>query len=123
MSVLNKYERRIKRFYYQTKSPTLFIRQVRNAEDLTFIEENYDKISDVIKKLNSANHCVFVMSNELAKVTKLAEFFVTKNDKRPIIGCKLLKKYLSKTIKISFLKRVKNKYKHLCKAVKKRFRG
>ena len=44
----NKYRRRIKKFYEDIKSKTLFVRYISNKEECIYIEENLSEIRKVI---------------------------------------------------------------------------
>ena len=55
-----KYTRRINRFYKEIKSPTLFIRYLKNEEECKWIQDNFQKINKLLKKSNRGNTIVFV---------------------------------------------------------------
>ena len=59
-SVYNKYQRRIKRFQQITKSPTYFIRCIRDEDEEKYIYENYEYILSIIKEQNDLNEIIFL---------------------------------------------------------------
>lgn len=69
--VKKKYARRIERFYYDIKKPTLFIRYISDeicneygkSLELEYIESNYDKIISLIKSFNKNNEIIFIANN------------------------------------------------------------
>lgn len=63
-SVRAKYARRFERFYQQIKEPTLFIRYVRNQDELNYIRNNSGRINRIIKKRNENSGIVYVVNNE-----------------------------------------------------------
>ena len=66
--VKNKYYRRINRFLQTIKQPTLFVRYISSEEldennkslELTWIEDNYDRIMSVLRRYNPQNNIVFI---------------------------------------------------------------
>ena len=122
-AVRKKYERRIERFYESITSPTLFIRFVRNLEDWNYIKENETSVSELLKSFNQENVCVYVLTKDLQKEDAIENVFITEDKAHPILGCKTLKSLLKKEVKISCCRRLKNKYRYMCKALKKRLRG
>lgn len=56
-----KYLRRIANFQYATKQPTLFIRAVRDREELEYIAGNSDYILRAISRNNSANKIIYLI--------------------------------------------------------------
>lgn len=122
-AVRKKYARRIDRFYESIKEPTLFIRFVRNVEDWTYIKENEEGITALLKSFNQENVCVYVLTKDLKDGTVIENVFITEDKTHPILACKALKRLLKKEVKISYGHRLKNKYRYICKALKKHFRG
>lgn len=52
-----KYHRRAERFMEASKKPTCYFRAVRSADEIRYIENNYDSIDRIIKK-NNQNSCI-----------------------------------------------------------------
>lgn len=95
-SVEEKYQRRIARFYNSIRFPTLFIRyisdEVRNQDgksvELQWIEDNYDRIVDLLRSYNENNSIIFI-GNEGMQSEKIYIFNVAVDDngcaaKRPV---------------------------------------
>lgn len=76
-SIYDKYARRIKRFREMIKQTTCFIRAVRNNEELKYIQDNSHIIEKIIKKHNSKNEIIYVVSDKEVNCGKLEfPFFV-----------------------------------------------
>lgn len=63
--IKNKYERRITKFYTNISEPTLFIRYIKDREELLYLEEHYKEILNWIKEYNSYNNIFFVSNSNL----------------------------------------------------------
>lgn len=122
-AVRKKYARRIERFYESIKEPTLFIRFVRNVEDWTYTKENGAGITTLLKSFNKENVCVYVLAKDLEDGVVIENVFITEDKTHPILACKALKRLLKKEVKISYGHRLKNRYRYICKVLKKSFRG
>jgi hypothetical protein len=72
----NKYQRRIKRFYRSIHEPTLFIRYIKDKNEGDYIELNYNKILNILRKYNDNNDIIFV-STDTVTTTNLNIFKVT----------------------------------------------
>lgn len=84
--VLDKYNRRISRFYESIKKPTLFIRYISDEEsvngvskELLYIEKNYDRILKMLKTFNSSNEILFIANGGVSS-SKVSIYHVTKDD-------------------------------------------
>lgn len=121
-AVCEKYERRIQRFNKTIKNPTLFLRFIRNEKDLSYIEENFEKIQQILKISNAENTCLYILTKELAQKTKLQNIFVTTDNEHPVLKCKELKTFIRKNLCISRTKINKNKLRYITKSLKKFFR-
>ncbi len=62
--IYNKYMRRIKVFRKMIKQRTCFIRTVRNNDELIYIQNNKSYINKVIRKHNSENEIIYVISGK-----------------------------------------------------------
>lgn len=63
ISVYEKYQRRILRFYKIIQQPTLFIRYCYNIDELEWVNANIDDIRNSLLKYNSNNKIIFIYSN------------------------------------------------------------
>lgn len=70
-----KYKRRVENFYKNITEPTLFIRYISNEDELSFIENNMEKIDLILKEFNSRNEILYVSNNDL-KSNKITAFCV-----------------------------------------------
>lgn len=61
--VRNKYMRRAARFYESAKSPTLFIRYIRNENELEYLKKNYSSVIELLKSFCADNDIVFICSD------------------------------------------------------------
>ena len=70
-AVVEKYERRINRFYEMIKEPTLFIRYISSqgldengkSKELDFIENNLDRINGLFKSFNPDNDIIYIAND------------------------------------------------------------
>lgn len=60
-SVSVKYNRRIKRLYYDIKEPSLFIRYCKHKEEVLWIQNNLESILSQLKSYNQDNSIVFIV--------------------------------------------------------------
>ena len=63
--VQEKYNRRIERFYKDIQEPTLFVRYIKNREELEYIEQNYDIVLSKLKSCNQENAILFISNDDL----------------------------------------------------------
>ncbi len=77
--VREKYQRRIARFYEKIKEPTLFVRYCYSAEEVSWIDDNYDEISLRLKRYNEQNDIIFIINAPLAMKNEI-KFFVVEKD-------------------------------------------
>lgn len=63
--VVNKYQRRIERFYQNIEESSLFIRYIRDEEELRYLEKNIDRIEGIFRRYNPENHIIFIANNEI----------------------------------------------------------
>lgn len=84
--------RRISRFYRNIQEPTLFIRYINCDEkdeegkvyELTWIENNYQMIIDVIKKYNSKNNIIFIANSNV--VSETVKIYHVKKDQNDVVA-------------------------------------
>ena len=100
-NIRKKYNRRIERFFDAITTPTCFIRYVSDektidgkSSELVYIENNYDKILDIIKVFNKENEIIFI-ANEGVTSDKVPLFNVQKDEndvvaRRPIYKSSVL---------------------------------
>lgn len=103
--VMDKYKRRIKRFYLEITKPTLFIRYIWNGEynnkkanEAKTIENDYLDFNILIKKYNTENQVVFVANEDVeSDILPIIHIHKDKNDvvnRKPLFANELFKKYL-----------------------------
>lgn len=106
-NVKSKYYRRINRFLQSIKYPTLFVRYISIEEldnknksiELTWIENNYERIMSVLKRYNPDNDIVFI-GDETVESDRIKVYMVKRDDddivsRFPIINNKELYPLLS----------------------------
>ncbi len=97
-SVRRKYARRIARFYKVIQEPTLFIRYVRNWEELEWLEENHKTVEELLKGYCAFNGILYIFDIEESVVfdEKIPNLYHVKKDegekltKKPIISNQIL---------------------------------
>lgn len=84
--VIEKYNRRIERFYKLISAPTLFIRYISDEEvingvskELLYIEENYEYIIELLKLFNQSNDILFI-ANDGVSSSKLTIYHVPRDN-------------------------------------------
>ena len=107
-NVQEKYDRRIKRFFYNITEPTLFVRYMWDYDELIYVASHYTEIEQMIKKYNAANEIVFI-SHDIPKDIDLSTikllFFIDKD-----VNCELNEKPISSNAELySFLSTVEYK--------------
>ncbi|MBO0440393.1 DUF1796 family putative cysteine peptidase [Candidatus Enterococcus ikei] len=95
--VRSKYNRRIHRFYRDIQKPTLFIRYIKDQEELAYLEENYDTVCQKLCKFNKNNNILFLM-NEGNYQTHLPINFVSIDDEDIVNRSPLLIKGISEKL-------------------------
>lgn len=75
--ICDKYARRIMKFREMIKHKTCFIRAVRNREELSYIQNNHCMIDNIVKKGNSSNEIIYVVSSKAVTCENLEfPFFI-----------------------------------------------
>ena len=97
ISVKEKYNRRIARFYQDIKEPTLFVRYIDEKKDnngqfkeLKWIEENKDKIDKVLKSYCKYNEIIYIGNSNLT--SKVINIFPVEKDNNDNVARKPLEK-------------------------------
>ncbi|MBB1094878.1 hypothetical protein H5R92_01415 [Limosilactobacillus sp. BG-MG3-A] len=87
--VKEKYDRRIKRFLSNIKEPTIFFRYISSEKDmaneLKYIEKNYDYIVNTIKRYNQNNKLIFIGDESVNSGNKFTVYHV-KVDNNDIVS-------------------------------------
>ena len=141
-SVRKKYARRIARFYKVIQEPTLFIRYVRNWEELEWLEENHKAVEELLKSYCESNAILYIsdINESVAFDRSIPELFHVKKDEgakrtlNPIISNpilftafdsleypnkeKNLSFYANKKTKITFRGKVEKKLRRVMKDYK-----
>ena len=89
--VKEKYDRRIRRFYDVISKPTVFIRYVNTEQDVRFIENNYEYVTDLLKSFNSNNVIYFIANKDIAVNEESPNFFLVDTDKNDTVAKRFLK--------------------------------
>lgn len=119
--VVTKYNRRIQRFLETGKQKTLYVRVIRNQEDYQWTVENKEMIDNVIHRLNKESNVLYIaIGSEMNwKMCDALKLFISDDLYHPILACTEGKHIITKNVKISLGKIMKNKYHYYCKQIKK----
>lgn len=60
--VKKKYRKRTKRMFHDILRPSLFIHQCETQEDVDYIEKNYERLRQMVKKYNNENEILFLIN-------------------------------------------------------------
>jgi len=71
LDIYKKYMRRVENYRVKIKSPTCFLRTVKDEEELKYIENHQDDIKRVITKENNRNEIVFLIPQWLKMEQKI----------------------------------------------------
>ncbi len=71
--IYERYQRRAKRFMEALRGPSCLFRAVRSVDEISYIVDNVDYIESVIKKYNSENSVVYLLSSSLAEMVSDTE--------------------------------------------------
>lgn len=92
-----KYDRRIRRFYQDISSPTLFVRYISSEKELTgrlgeleWLEENYEKVIQFLKSFNSRNDLILIANTGVN--SSLFKIYNVAPDENDIVARKFLDK-------------------------------
>ena len=73
--ICGKYKKRAERFIRFIKEPTLFVRVVRDEEEVEYINENYLYADNLVKRYNSENDIIYVARKGLDLLCKNVKCF------------------------------------------------
>lgn len=73
--IYTKYNKRIKRFLENIKSPTCFFRAVRSEREIEYIINNTDYIESVLKRYNPKNSIVYILLNGMKSLPNNLSWF------------------------------------------------
>ena len=104
--IKQKYDRRIARFYNTIKEPTLFLRYICSKEEVVYINNNYEKISKLLKTYNANNDIIFVANKEdsYLKTSSDIKVWYVEKDNNDVVARHFLQK--NPEIKAYILKNV-----------------
>ena len=112
--IKEKYNRRIQRLYKTIEKSTLFIRYIKDEEELFYIIHNLEDIKKFIKSFNLNNDIIFICNNDLNdKVSNQNIYWVEKDNNYSVNrhflkSLKSLKKFIKKNVYYNKMERVKN---------------
>ena len=92
ISVREKYDKRIHRFYDIISEPTIFIRYVCSDKEMRFIEDNYNYVNSVLKSFNSDNVIYFILNKDFAVYKEIPNLFFVDKDNNDNVARKFLEK-------------------------------
>ncbi len=79
LSVKQKYDRRIRRFYRAIQSPTLFVRYAKNIDEIRWISQNYNHIIAILQRYNPHNN-LLVITHEAEGYDAFPNLFFVKRE-------------------------------------------
>lgn len=86
-AVVEKYQRRIVKFYASIVEPTLFIRYIEGINELTYLEKNYDYVMAMLQQFNVANNIIFICNDDITYSSSIPIYYV-KKDKNDAVARK-----------------------------------
>ncbi len=78
--ICRKYKRRAERFINMISEPTLFVRVVRDEDEVKYINENYLYAESIVKRYNSENAIIYVERKGLELLCKNVRYFTLDTD-------------------------------------------
>lgn len=63
--VMDKYQRRINRFYNAIQEKTLFVRYIESDSEYKYVEKNYDFILETLKSYNRENEILYIVNDDV----------------------------------------------------------
>lgn len=95
-AVSQKYNRRIEKFYKTISQPTVFIRYINDEQrengisnELTYIENNYNQIIDVLKSYNINNEIIFIANEGVefrGEMASSIKIYNVKKDSQDVVS-------------------------------------
>lgn len=73
--IKSKYIRRVIVFKKMASLPTVFLRTVRDNEEINFINNNWKYAENLIKQYNPNNVIIYVVTSEMDRITNNVEFY------------------------------------------------
>lgn len=122
-NVYSKYQRRISRFQKIGCNPTLYVRLIRNEDDLVWILNNVEYINSVIRTMCTESQVVYIVKKEIdLKQLDLRNMMICscKDEYHPIESCEQIKKYILSMTKMSIYRKSINQVRYIKKMIKKR---
>lgn len=114
-----KYARRFARFYTAIQEPTLFIRYVKDKDELHYIYENEEKINQILQRYNGENVIKYIVHRDIMEDLNVGgknnKFIYVSPDKNDILArsffdqCDDFKTYLIQNVSAQYLE---NNKKH-----------
>lgn len=115
---VSKFNKRIERFYsFLSDGPVLFLRYIKDSDEMFFINSNYSSINDVLKSFNSANEIKFIANEDIRHLccNQVIDsvFFVCKDNgdivcRKPFEKNAEILSFLSQSINLSEERKLKN---------------
>lgn len=68
-SVIEKYHRRAERFMQMSRCPTVFFRCMMNESEVGYINENWQRAKEAVKRFNRRNEIVYILSDRMPPLT------------------------------------------------------
>lgn len=89
-SAIDKYKRRIDRFYKSVQQPTLFLRYIRNEAEVDFINSNFEYILLTLKQYNELNEIIFISNTQFKGKIKFGVVFYVDPDSNDSVSRRFL---------------------------------
>lgn len=126
--VVLKYNRRIQRFYKDiTQQRTLFIRYIKDKEEVAYIHQNYERVLKRLKKYNAGNDIIFISNKENDELQEASiKKFLVEKDENDSVARKIFKKnrairrYIENCMVYKKSERMKNYLFYYKKVIKKK---
>ena len=112
--VKEKYNRRIKRLYENIKKTTLFIRYIKDEDELSYVIYNMRKIKEFLRNFNVNNDIIFICNSDLYKEELNDNIYWVKKDNNDSVNrhflrkLKTLKKFIKENVEYNRMQRIRH---------------
>lgn len=93
--VIDKYQRRINRFYQAIQEKTLFVRYIESESEYKYVEKNYKLILETLKSYNKENDILYIVNDDVGcQSNELRNAIMVQKDTNDSVARKFAEKNL-----------------------------